>query len=94
MATEPRSIVDASANIPLAVDAKRLAKMLGMSTRKIRQLDASGRIPAAILIGARSVRWRVDEIKDWLNAEAPDRESWEKIDAARPDRDTNRRAAP
>lgn len=94
MATEPRSIVDEGANILLAVDAKQLAKMLGVSTRKIRQLDASGKIPQAILIGARSVRWRVDEIKDWLNAGAPDRESWERIDAASPGRGTSRRAAP
>ena len=41
----------------LACDAKTLAKMLCVSVRTIRQLDAGGKLPRPVTIGARSVRW-------------------------------------
>jgi predicted DNA-binding transcriptional regulator AlpA len=41
-------------------------------------MDAAGRLPAPLRIGG-SVRWRAEEIRDWLDAGAPDRETWERI---------------
>ncbi len=63
----------------LAVGAKQLGTMLGLSERTIRQLDAGGKLPRPVKIGARSVRWPVDEVRDWLAAGCPDRPSWEAI---------------
>ncbi|MCH7591786.1 MAG: AlpA family phage regulatory protein [Planctomycetes bacterium] len=60
----------------LAVNAKKLAAMLGLSERTIRQLDAGGKLPKPVKIGARSVRWPVAEIDAWLAAGAPDRATW------------------
>lgn len=65
--------------VPLAVDAKQLGATLGMSTRKIRSLDASGRLPKPVRIGANSVRWVLSEIELWLAAGAPDRCTWETL---------------
>ena len=63
---------------PLAVSAKQLARMLDLSLRTIRTMDAAGKLPRGIRFG-RSVRWSCDELRDWLAAGCPDRPSWEAI---------------
>lgn len=72
----------APSGAPLVVDAKALAKLLGLGVRTIRTHDAAGKLPAPVRIGGRVV-WRVAEIRDWLDAGAPDRETWEARRAAR-----------
>jgi predicted DNA-binding transcriptional regulator AlpA len=49
--------------------------MLCVGLRTIRAWDASGKLPAPLRIGGRVV-WRVSEIRAWLDAGAPDRETW------------------
>jgi predicted DNA-binding transcriptional regulator AlpA len=66
----------------LVVDARRLAKLLCSGLRTVRTWDAAGKIPAPIRIGGRVV-WRVAEIRAWLDAGAPDRETWAAMRAAR-----------
>jgi predicted DNA-binding transcriptional regulator AlpA len=56
-------------------DARRLAQMLCVGLRTIRAWDASGKLPAPLRIGGRVV-WRTEEISGWLDAGAPDRETW------------------
>lgn len=63
---------------PLAVSARQLAGMLDLSVRTIRTMDAAGKLPRGVRIG-RSVRWPVDELRDWLDAGCPDRASWQAI---------------
>jgi predicted DNA-binding transcriptional regulator AlpA len=67
---------------PLVVDAKRLAKLLGCAVRSIRTWDAAGKLPMPLRLGGRVV-WRVAEIRAWLDAGAPDRETWTSIRDAR-----------
>jgi predicted DNA-binding transcriptional regulator AlpA len=67
---------------PLVVDARRLAAMLCAGLRTVRTWDAAGKLPAPVRIGGR-VAWRVDEIRAWLDAGAPDRETWAAVRAAR-----------
>ncbi len=64
------------------VDARRLAVMLCAGIRTVRTWDAAGKLPAPVRIGGRVV-WRVNEIRAWLDAGAPDRETWEARRAAR-----------
>jgi len=64
------------------VDARRLAKLLCAGIRTVRTWDAAGKLPAPIRIGGRVV-WHLDEIRAWLNAGAPDRETWTAIRAVR-----------
>ena len=61
---------------PLVVDAKLLARLLTCGVRTVRTLDASGKLPKAVRIGGRVV-WVVADILAWLEAGAPDRETWE-----------------
>src|SRR5262245_57106575 len=70
------------ANAPLAVDARRLSALLGIGLRTVRAWDAAGRLPAPVRIGGR-VLWRLDELRDWLAAGGPDRETWAAMCAAR-----------
>jgi predicted DNA-binding transcriptional regulator AlpA len=78
---KPDSFAD-TAGSPLVVDARRLAVLLGAGIRTVRTWDAAGKLPTPVRIGGR-VLWRVSEIRDWLDAGAPDRETWEARRAAR-----------
>lgn len=72
----------AAPDAPLVADARRLAALLNLGLRTIRSLDAAGRLPAPIRIGGR-VLWRIDDVRAWLAAGAPDRATWEARRAAR-----------
>ena len=55
-----------------AVDAKELGRILGLAVRTVRRLDQAGKLPRPVRIGA-AVRWRLEEIQDWLTSGCPDR---------------------
>lgn len=60
---------------PLLLSAEELAKVLGVSLRHVRRLNAAGRLPPSVRLG-RSVRWRLPEVRRWLDLGAPDRAAW------------------
>jgi excisionase family DNA binding protein len=60
----------------LAISAEKVAELLGVSKRHVAALSASGRLPRPVRLG-RSVRWNLDELRDWLAAGAPSRDRWE-----------------
>lgn len=64
-----------TADTPLVADAKRLARLLAVGVRTVRSWDAAGKLPTPLRIGGKVV-WRLDEIRAWLAAGAPDRETW------------------
>jgi predicted DNA-binding transcriptional regulator AlpA len=63
----------------LAVDARRLGRLLGLSLRTIRTMDAAGKLPRPVRLNGHSVRWTVSEVEKWLAAGAPDRTTWEVL---------------
>lgn len=67
---------------PLLYSARDLAAVLRLGLRTIRTMDAGGRLPVPLRIGG-AVRWRADEIADWIRAGAPDRATWAAIRAVR-----------
>lgn len=67
---------------PLAVDARGLTQLLPFGLRTIRTMDSAGKLPMPLRVGGR-VLWRVAEIRAWLAAGAPDRETWAALRAAR-----------
>jgi excisionase family DNA binding protein len=77
----PLRLVHAADADALVVDAKQLARLLGCGLRTLRAWDSSGKLPAPIRIG-RCVRWRIDEIRTWLDAGCPNRELWMRIKSA------------
>ena len=62
----------------MALSVAEVAELLNVSTRHIWKLHATGRLPAPIRLG-RSVRWRADELRAWLEAGCPSRECWAKM---------------
>ena len=68
--------VTPDAGPPLAYTANDLSTLLKCSKRHIAALNSSGRLPRPIRLG-RSIRWRADEIREWLAAGAPSRDRWE-----------------
>lgn len=74
--------------VVLAVDARELGSMLGLSLRTIRSMDASGKLPKPVRLSGHSIRWIVSEIEAWLQAGCPHRSVWETI------RDNTGRAGP
>lgn len=62
----------------LLIDAAGLAKLLSCSTRHVRRMDSARELPCPLRLG-RAVRWRLDEIQDWIEASCPDRRTWEMM---------------
>ena len=57
--------------------AKALAECLSVSVRQAHRMNRAGLIPASLRIGG-CVRWREDEIAQWLKCGAPSRSEWEQ----------------
>jgi predicted DNA-binding transcriptional regulator AlpA len=87
------SVLDPSANgaaptplaaavvAPLLADGRALGHLLCLGLRTVRAMDSAGKLPRPIRLGARTL-WSISEIQDWIEAGAPDRQSWEARKAA------------
>ena len=72
----PLSPLGHSGSEPLAISAHVAAELLSISERHLWTLHSSGRLPAPVRLG-RAVRWRREELEQWLAAGAPPRDQWE-----------------
>lgn len=61
-------------DVGMLIDTRQVAKLLNVSSRTISSMHASGRMPAQIRIG-RAVRWSYEEVKEWVAAGCPPRET-------------------
>lgn len=62
----------------LLLTAEESANLVGLSRSKFYELRSSGRVPAPIRLGG-SVRWRKQELVEWVEAGCPSRIRWEEI---------------
>ena len=63
----------------LVLHAAEVAKLLGISVRHLWTCHSSGRLgPRPIALG-RAKRWRLDEVRDWIDAGAPPRDEWDRM---------------
>lgn len=60
----------------LLLSAEALADRLGFSARTIWRLRSAARLPPSLKIGG-SIRWRAQEIDDWIEAGCPDAKAWQ-----------------
>ncbi len=60
----------------IAISARQLSTMLGISLRQCWRLSSAGKLPKPVRIGG-SVRWNRQEIMDWFQSGCPDRQTWE-----------------
>ena len=63
----------------LLVDTRQVAKMLGVSPRKLWQMYNSGEMPSPTRIG-RAVRWNYEELRAWVNAGCPPKGKWKWLE--------------
>ena len=55
----------------LLIQAEELAALLNVSERTLWRLLSAGKIPEPVRLG-RSTRWRLDEVRQWINDGCPD----------------------
>ena len=67
---------------PLAVSGPEAARLVGVSSRHWARLDARGLAPAGVRLGRRRV-WTLEELRAWLAAGCPSRDSWDALREAR-----------
>ncbi|MGO9113940.1 MAG: helix-turn-helix transcriptional regulator [Thermoguttaceae bacterium] len=56
---------DISSETPALITATDFAAMLKVSVRTLWRLRSGGKIPEPVRLGG-AVRWRLDEVKDWI----------------------------
>jgi predicted DNA-binding transcriptional regulator AlpA len=60
----------------LLVPAPEAAAVCGVSTATWHRLRAAGKTPSPVRLGG-SVRWRLAELRGWVEAGCPPRREWE-----------------
>ena len=54
----------------LLITAEEFGRLLGISERSIWRLNSAGHVPKPVRIGG-SVRWRRNDVMDWIHAGCP-----------------------
>lgn len=60
----------------IAISAKQLSQLLGVSLRQVWRLNATAKLPKNIRLGGLR-KWSRAEIMQWFEAGCPDRQTWE-----------------
>jgi predicted DNA-binding transcriptional regulator AlpA len=63
----------------LALSAADAAALVGVSRAQWWKLHSAGKVPLPVYLGAKAPRWLVTELRDWLAAGAPDRQTWLRL---------------
>ena len=59
-----------TSNPPLLIPASEVARLLGISKRTLWRLLSAGKLPAPVRLG-NNVRWRLDEVEQWITQGCP-----------------------
>ena len=70
MSSVERSLSTQAREEPLLLRAQELARLLNISLRTLWRLHSAGALPRPLRLGA-AVRWRADDIKQWIAAGCP-----------------------
>jgi predicted DNA-binding transcriptional regulator AlpA len=63
----------------LALPAQEAATLVGVSRSQWWKLHAAGKVPEPVYLGTKAPRWRVEELRSWLAAGCPDRQTWRRL---------------
>ena len=55
---------------PILISAEELASLMQVSERTLWRLLSAGKVPQPVRIG-RNTRWRLAEIRDWIEKDCP-----------------------
>jgi len=61
------------------INRKEAAKLLGVHPATWDRMVAAGKAPAPLRFSQRNVKWRIQELHDWIAAGCPDRLTWEAL---------------
>jgi excisionase family DNA binding protein len=64
------AVINVAEEVPLLITARQLADKLQISTRTLWRMLSAKRLPAPIRLGG-IVRWRSDEIEEWISSGCP-----------------------
>jgi predicted DNA-binding transcriptional regulator AlpA len=73
---------EAPAVEPLLAPADQAAALCAVSPATWYRMAAAGRCPAPVRLSPGCVRWRLDELREWITAGCPSRREWEARRAA------------
>jgi predicted DNA-binding transcriptional regulator AlpA len=62
---------------PVMTDAKGVAELMSTNPAAVWRQLGEGMMPAPLMIGGEE-RWRIAEIRHWIQEGCPDRRSWER----------------
>lgn len=63
----------------LLINASDAAKILGVGRSLFYEMNSSGRLgPTSVVLGSKNL-WSVDELREWVRAGCPARETWQGI---------------
>ncbi len=62
----------------LALSAADVGLLLDISERHVWSMHSAGRLPRPFRLG-RVTRWRLGELKAWVDAGCPERQRWEQL---------------
>jgi predicted DNA-binding transcriptional regulator AlpA len=74
----------ATADGALLVDVHGVGRLLNCSARHCEDLAREGALPEPVKLG-RLRRWRISEIRAWVEAGCPNRQAWEAMRKAAED---------
>ncbi len=69
-ADERQGATDQDCSSPMLWTVNDLAKALQISTRCVWRLKSSGKLPQPVVVGG-SIRWKRDEVHDWVKRGCP-----------------------
>jgi predicted DNA-binding transcriptional regulator AlpA len=75
----------AAAVAPLLLAAGQAAAVCAVSVASWHRMVSAGRCPAPLRLSPGCVRWRAEELRDWIAAGCPPRQGWEALRAAQRD---------
>ena len=61
------------------IDSSSVARLLNISRRTLARLMSEGAIPEPVRITNKIVRWRVEELREWIECDCPNRKQWEDM---------------
>jgi predicted DNA-binding transcriptional regulator AlpA len=61
------------------IDVRALARLLGIGVRTAFRMTSSGQLPRPIRISGKITRWRLDEVRSWMDGGCPPQHRWEQV---------------
>jgi excisionase family DNA binding protein len=61
------------------IDTITVARLLNVSRNTVSRLVEEGAFPEPVRLGGNIIRWRAEELREWIENDCPSRQRWEEI---------------